>query len=1661
VAFTQVTVTGTYRLADGTAAAGAVVFTPTVPLRNGTMEAAAPITAQLNSAGAVKAADGASPLTLAATTDPGTVPAGGTYDVAEYLINQPVRTYQIILSHLVASVDLSTISPAVTPNPTVTYLTQGDADARYSLVGGSVPDGSITNVKIAAGAAINADKLADGTTSKVLTATERTKLAGIATGATANATDAQLRDRSTHTGTQSADSIVDGTTNHTFTAADDTKLGGIATGATANSTDAQLRDRSTHTGTQLAATVSDFTEAAQDATAAMLTAGANVTLTYNDAANTYTVAAATTGAAGIPAALVDAKGDLIAATADDTVARLAVGGNGQVLTADSTATTGLKWAASATAAGAITLTGAVGDGTTDDTAAFTTALTAASTGKLNLIIPAGTYKLTSGITWDCEAGSLLGQGMVFLDFSSMTSGYAITVRGVNARGSSFNNRSSTHRISGLQITGPDTDATSVDCFLAQDAPGGSGNLSQVNVADLYVFGFRDQWFFGDNTWCWRFENCTFGHAHRRIMAFFSGLNAGENYSFHGCTFFSSANASTHAATAVYGDVAGNSDAYFFGCSFDYNDVEIDWNSGICNLVGCHLEDNANNGNAMVKLSYTGGNAHTTFSMSGGSISPTETTPGRDHLIETTGSNVAVSFSGVKVSCFSYGTNLVKVLSGTPSYSWQGGDFDTNTGAVISSPGPLGNALYNGDFELGNTTGWSNGGTIAYTAQTVTVASGTYALKMAGTGVVATSFIRQGFICPPNVDMIVYADMAADTMTGGNVAFQVQFKAQDLTTIATTTVTTVSANQAFTRNGAKLRTPAGAAFVLILFAPANLNGNVYADNVYCTILAPNSGGALITFGTSANTIAQGNDSRITGALQASTAAAKGDLLAASAASTVTRVPVGTNGQVLTADSTTATGVSWTIPASVADQLAITQPSIGRFWAQLAHRQVTPCRIVVLGDSVPNGTGATTTESKFVNRLTRRLQAAYPSGLATESTGTTVALGSAAPTTLPGVHLYNGAPPGATSATYTDSTLIGQVGTLNPALVIHMVGINDQGDGTSPATFQTNVQNAITAMKAVITTQCVHLLVRCYRRPDVVSPAFPDAQYIAAAKAIADADPSNVAFLDVSGPWGAIGIPGSDPLGMLFDTIHPNDPGQAFMADLFARALRVPDGAPDPRVVVDSFTRADGAALATSESGQTWTVLSGAFAVSGNKAVPTTAGTVVVDSGRTDSDITCVVVPQTGANFGVTFRANDDANRLLVNIEPGNSALRLYKVDAGATTLLTSTTQTWTAGRQYTLRINTVVDTVSVYLDGLRKQVTTLATADQTKFGVFTKVGLRCGVVVANTSWDHFVVRDIDSRVVAVTAGGGGSSTPADGSVTDIKVAVGAAINADKLADGTTNVAMLATERTKLAGVAAGATAYLDENAQDAVAAAFAAGSHTNVTVTYNDAANSISLAASGATATDDVARNIGKSGLLAVDSFTRADGLLGTSEQGLVWEQQVGSFSISGNKATSTVSSVALLDVGTSDVDVSCQITVAAAGAPGIVYRAGDTSNRLELRLDSAAGFTLVRLDNGTTTTHRVVGANLHLRADISPADGGLQQQPQGVSGRDAAAGREPRRRRASRVRRLHQGRAQAAHDAGRDPVGQLRCRPLLQRGWRHHRPHRPNRELHVGSVRRR
>jgi len=80
-------------------------------------------------------------------------------------------------------------------------------------------------------------------------------------------------------------------------------------------------------------------------------------------------------ASAINPTIVDAKGDLIVGSAADTVARLAVGTNDYVLTADSAATNGIKWAAIPSSTPALVGCSLYGTGTVSTANNTTQALT--------------------------------------------------------------------------------------------------------------------------------------------------------------------------------------------------------------------------------------------------------------------------------------------------------------------------------------------------------------------------------------------------------------------------------------------------------------------------------------------------------------------------------------------------------------------------------------------------------------------------------------------------------------------------------------------------------------------------------------------------------------------------------------------------------------------------------------------------------------------------------------------------------------------------------------------------------------------------------------------------------------------------------------------------------------------------------------------------------------------------------------------------------------------------------------------------------------------------------------------------------------------------------------------------------------------------------------
>lgn len=114
--------------------------------------------------------------------------------------------------------------------------------------------------------------------------------------------------------------------------------------------------------------------------------------------------------------------------------------------------------------------------------------------------------------------------------------------------------------------------------------------------------------------------------------------------------------------------------------------------------------------------------------------------------------------------------------------------------------------------------------------------------------------------------------------------------------------------------------------------------------------------------------------------------------------------------------------------------------------------------------------------------------------------------------------------------------------------------------------------------------------------------------------------------------------------------------------------------------------------------------------------------------------------------------------------------------------------------------------------------------------------------------------------------GATANQSDSFLTDLANSTGV-LSADKITDGTNNKAFTVADRDKLSAVATGATANssdaqlrdrathtgvqpassisdFTEAAQEAVVAMIQAGTHTNISFTYNDAANSLSASASG-------------------------------------------------------------------------------------------------------------------------------------------------------------------------------------------------------------------------
>jgi hypothetical protein len=184
-------------------------------------------------------------------------------------------------------------------------------------------------------------------------------------------------------------------------------------------------------------------------------------------------------------AIVDAKGDLIAASANDTPARLAAGANGLSLVTDSAETTGLKWGYANAVGCAIYNSNGVGTTVANNTNTAlswdsevwdSNAFHSTATNTSRITIPTGlggTYQFNASLLWQ---NSAVGTRYIGI---RKNGGGTVFFGGINAGVATSNPASTVTRI----LTAAAADYFEIMCF-----QNSGGNL------DAYNDEIRNAWF---------------------------------------------------------------------------------------------------------------------------------------------------------------------------------------------------------------------------------------------------------------------------------------------------------------------------------------------------------------------------------------------------------------------------------------------------------------------------------------------------------------------------------------------------------------------------------------------------------------------------------------------------------------------------------------------------------------------------------------------------------------------------------------------------------------------------------------------------------------------------------------------------------------------------------------------------------------------------------------------------------------------------------------------------------------------------------------------------------------------------------------------------------------------------------------------------------------
>ena len=283
---------------------------------------------------------------------------------ADRTITLPNTSGTVVLKDSVDTLTNKTLtSPTISGSPVITGLSSAGMSASSAApkdyvdsILGSATAASTSATSAAASATAASTSASSAATSASLAATSASSASTSQTAAATSATSAAASATAAATSATSAAASATAAASSATTAAASvasisTYAGNALTSANSAATSAASAAASTSAAaTSASSAATSATAAATSATSAAASATAASTSATSAAASATAAATSAASAAAamtnaVDKTLIDAKGDLFVGSAADTVARLGIGTDGYLLTAASTATNGVTWAA--------------------------------------------------------------------------------------------------------------------------------------------------------------------------------------------------------------------------------------------------------------------------------------------------------------------------------------------------------------------------------------------------------------------------------------------------------------------------------------------------------------------------------------------------------------------------------------------------------------------------------------------------------------------------------------------------------------------------------------------------------------------------------------------------------------------------------------------------------------------------------------------------------------------------------------------------------------------------------------------------------------------------------------------------------------------------------------------------------------------------------------------------------------------------------------------------------------------------------------------------------------------------------------------------------------------------------------------------------------------